>query len=510
VEKRLMAGYQFVDSSPAPFPPQAQAHGYQGSFNEPPSDEGEEEATEVMLEKSGVLRRSLPYFPDDLFDHLPKLLTEGLKMARHPRERDMLLLGMLANLSGCLPQVKLLYDQVYYSPHFYFLAIAHAGGGKGVLSLAALLPNAIAKHYEQQNEQTMKVYNQAMQDWDVEQRKALSERRAADLSLCPERPKLITLKVSPNISKSRLILYLEANGKLGVIINAPELDMVSGAIRQDCGKHDDVFRAAFQHEEVSSDYKIDGRQVMAHHPHLACCFSGTPDQLSKFIVSWENGLYSRMTIYAGEADWVWRSAAPREQGTDSRAVFIELSRELLEMHLFLLQSPTEVVFSTEQWEQHTQRFGRWLQEVVGEKENSPGAIVLRHGLMAIRIASILTTLRKCECPFCTPQYSCTDEDFTTAMQLVEVLIEHSLLLSTALISDETHTRKLRSFFRLRPILDSLDVTFTYHEYITEVKKKEMPISTAKRLLSKAVRCYLLDKDDDKYTKKLITPLMGKA
>ncbi|MEG0889988.1 MAG: DUF3987 domain-containing protein [Bacteroides sp.] len=56
-------------------------------------------------------------------------------------------------------------------------------------------------------------------------------------------------------------------------------------MKQDCGKHDDVFRAAFQYEGVSSDYEIDGRQVMAHHPHLACCFSGTPAQLTNFVYS---------------------------------------------------------------------------------------------------------------------------------------------------------------------------------------------------------------------------------
>ncbi|MEG1007607.1 MAG: hypothetical protein RSO15_15230 [Bacteroides sp.] len=54
------------------------------------------------------------------------------------------------------------------------------------------------------------------------------EATARSLTRPPPKKKLIILKVSPNISKSRLILYLEENGKLGVIINAPELDMVQG------------------------------------------------------------------------------------------------------------------------------------------------------------------------------------------------------------------------------------------------------------------------------------------
>lgn len=87
--------------------------------------------------------------------------------------------------------------------------------------------------------------------------------------------------------------------------------MVSGAIRNEYGKHDDVFRAAFQHEVVSADFKVNGRQVVAHHPRLALCFAGTPNQLARFIPSLESGLYSRFLIYTGQSDWCWRSAAPR-------------------------------------------------------------------------------------------------------------------------------------------------------------------------------------------------------
>ena len=62
-----------------------------------------------------------------------------------------------------------------------------------------------------------------------------------------------------------------------------ELDMLTNAMKQDCGKHDDVLRAAFHHEEASSYYKTDKRMVVAHVPHLALCLTGTPSQLHRFI-----------------------------------------------------------------------------------------------------------------------------------------------------------------------------------------------------------------------------------
>ena len=500
VRSRLMAGYQFVESR--------MAGDVKGDSGSPVSGlipvvarEGDaDEEEDNLFGKNEALRRQAPYFPDELFNHLPPLLSEGVQLARSRRERDMLLMGMLANISGCLPGVQVLYDQMYCSMHLYFMAIAHAGAGKGVLALASILPNAIHRHYEKQNQQATREYKEATLRWNLEVKQAEKAKRLPDLSLCPEAPRLMTLKVSANISKSRLIIYLEDNGKLGAIINATELDMVSGAIHQECGKHDVVFRAAFQHEEVSSDYKIDGKQVMAHEPHLAFCFAGTPSQLLAFIKSLANGLFSRIGIYTGEGEWKWRQVAPKKSGTDFRAVFRGLSERLLEMHLFLLQSPTEVVFTPEQWDVHAARFSNWLNEVVGEKEDSPGAIVLRHGLIAMRIAGILTALRKCEFAFATPEYNCSDEDFNTSMQLVEVLLEHSLLLSTSIPATDQPVRPMKAYFRLRPVFERLKTKFTYQEFMDEVHLQKLPDSTAKRLLAKAVDAQVIKKEEGGYRK----------
>ena len=55
-----------------------------------------------------------------------------------------------------------------------------------------------------------------------------------------------------------------------------------------------------------------------------------------------------------------------------------MGEELLRMFIFLSGSPTEVVFTEEQWKEHTERFRTYLREVVAEDDDSPGAIVLRH------------------------------------------------------------------------------------------------------------------------------------
>ena len=500
IEKTLLAGYQYADSRPLPEMTKSRVQGFKGSPLSSPGPTEEEEQEEVLLGKNKEIRRLAPCFPDEVFQHLPPLIAKGVAVAHDERERDMLLLGILSNLSACLPGVHVLYDQMYYSPHFYFVAVAHAGAGKGLLALAGMLPNAINAYYKKQDEARQKEYDTALCVWEAEQQAAHREKRVPDLALRPEEPVKHLLQISPNISKNKLIEVLEDNGRLGGIINATEIDMVSGAIQRDYGKHDDVLRAAFHHEVVSSDFKVNGRQVVAHEPHLACCFAGTPSQLPGFVSSLANGLYSRLSIYSGEGVWQWHPVAPDSAAPDFRTLFRRLSARLLEMHRFLSESPTEVVFTPGQWQMHTDYFSTRLAQVTSEHEDSPGAIVLRHGLIVSRIASILTALRKCEAAWQMKEYTCTDEDFRTAMQIVDVLLEHSLLLSTNLKNSDQPVRLLKPYFRLRPVLDKLVGNFTHSELLAEAERQGLPTSTAKRLLKKVVEAKLVVKEGDSYHK----------
>lgn len=396
IPPRIDSGYRYADMNKGPETPASRAHKAQGSpmrYSEP--NEGEEEAELEKLE-ADKLRREVPCLPDELFDRLPDFLKRGLTHVRNKRERDILLLSMITNISGCLPGVRMNYGGMVYSADLYLVALAGSGRGKGVMQLAAILPAAIQEYYDELNRKDEREYRQKLLKWNLEERLAAQEKRVPDLDQCPEMPVERILKVAPNISKSQLILALEAGGAVGLVMNASELDMISSAMHQEYGKHDDVMRAASQHEEVSSYFKTDHRLVVVSDPHLALCASGTPAQLHKFISSLENGMYSRVAFYVGQAHWEYKSANPGKARLDMRAYFKGMGEELLRMFIFLSGSPTEVVFTEEQWKEHTERFRTYLREVVAEDDDSPGAIVLRHGLMMSRIAMVLTALRKCE------------------------------------------------------------------------------------------------------------------
>ena len=497
IPPRIDSGYRYADMNKGPETPASRAHKAQGSpmrYSEP--NEGEEEAELEKLE-ADKLRREVPCLPDELFDRLPDFLKRGLTHVRNKRERDILLLSMITNISGCLPGVRMNYGGMVYSADLYLVALAGSGRGKGVMQLAAILPAAIQEYYDELNRKDEREYRQKLLKWNLEERLAAQEKRVPDLDQCPEMPVERILKVAPNISKSQLILALEAGGAVGLVMNASELDMISSAMHQEYGKHDDVMRAASQHEEVSSYFN---RLVVVSDPHLALCASGTPAQLHKFISSLENGMYSRVAFYVGQAHWEYKSANPGKARLDMRAYFKGMGEELLRMFIFLSGSPTEVVFTEEQWKEHTERFRTYLREVVAEDDDSPGAIVLRHGLMMSRIAMVLTALRKCEPQWNTSEWECSDEDFHTAMQIVDVLLEHSLLLSTSMDDTAGRIRPVKAFFKLRPVLKKMPREFTYSELMAAANEAGLPTASVKRYLLRLVYYQIVEKEDGKYRK----------
>ena len=211
-------------------------------------------------------------------------------------------------------------------------------------------------------------------------------------------------------------------------------------------------------------------------------------------------MYSRMAFYIGEGRWKWISAAPVEGSTDHVKLFRKLSEEVLRMFVFLSGSPTEVCFTPGQWEEHTQRFSNVLQEVVSEDDDSHGAIVFRHGLIAARIAMVLTALRKCEPMWNVQQCRCTDEDFHTAMAMTEVLLEHSLLLSSSLPGLALKARPLQQFHRALAVLRRLKHRFSYTDFVSSAMEDGASESTAKRLLRRVLQSHFVVNKEDGYVK----------
>ena len=83
--------------------------------------------------------------PDIIYQNLPDPIKELFTSIQNPYERDILLLGTLTVLSGCMPNVIGFYDRKWVSPNLYTFIEAPAGSGKGVLSWTRLVGMEIHK-----------------------------------------------------------------------------------------------------------------------------------------------------------------------------------------------------------------------------------------------------------------------------------------------------------------------------------------------------------------------------
>lgn len=501
IRQRITAGYQFIDSLPqkTEIPGEGSNRVHFPYDPAEPPDAGSEE--EDLLEKNNELRAQSPYIPDSAYSGLPQFLKDCVQYASDPRERDITLLGSLNCCSALFPGVSFFYKNALYSSHFYHALVANAAAGKGVVAFILSLLDATQEYYDRQRRDQKKAFEKAQMAWEAEVHQALREHRSPDSDKKPEEPKAKYLKTSSTTSKSRLLEQLATNGELGCHMSSTEINTLISSLAQDYDKYEDILCKAAHHEEISQSYKIDGDPIVVPRPHLALIMSGTPEQFTGFFRSHENGLYSRFLIYTRQLNPHWETCAPGEGRVDLREHFHTLGKKLFEMHKLLLESPTLVTFTPGQWERHTQQFGVWLKSALVEGKEFPTSIVFRHGLLAMRLASILTIFRKWDDYRYAKEYCCTDADFDTAMQIIATVIEHSLLLGTSLPDTGHPPVAMRKFHQFEDVLKKLPRIFSYIDFINAAKELGISVSTAKRYLRKAVEQELVVKQKDKYRKR---------
>ena len=505
IRQRITAGYQFIDSLPqkTEIPGEGSNRVHFPYDPAEPPDAGSEE--EDLLEKNNELRAQSPYIPDSAYSGLPQFLKDCVQYASDPRERDITLLGSLNCCSALFPGVSFFYKNALYSSHFYHALVANAAAGKGVVAFILSLLDATQEYYDRQRRDQKKAFEKAQMAWEAEVHQALREHRSPDSDKKPEEPKAKYLKTSSTTSKSRLLEQLATNGELGCHMSSTEINTLISSLAQDYGNYEEILCKAAHHEEISQSYKIDGEPIVVPRPHLALIMSGTPEQFTGFFRSHENGLYSRFLIYTRQLNPHWETCAPGEGRVDLREHFHTLGKKLFEMHKLLLESPTLVTFTPGQWERHTQQFGVWLKSALVEGKEFPTSIVFRHGLLAMRLASILTIFRKWDDYRYAKEYCCTDADFDTAMQIIATVIEHSLLLGTSLPDTGHPPVAMRKFHQFEDVLKKLPRIFSYIDFINAAKELGISVSTAKRYLRKAVEQELVVKQKDKYRKRRKRP-----
>ena len=460
-----------------------------------------EEIAENEKEEEEVIEEQCPQFADDIYEHLPEEIKKLLVVAKDNKERDIILLGILTVSSTLFPALRTIYGNRKYSAHIYTFIVAGAGAGKGGAMNGVILAKKTDREFERIYKAAKKEYEKKCVEWDMELKLALKERRKPDMDLKPEEPVHQTVITTPNSSKSQMIINVRNAGEDGLVIVSSEGDVLVVTLHADYGGQAAELRMFFHHEEVRQHFKIDKEQIVIPHPHVAMLLTGTPEQVVSLIQSTENGLFSRFLFYLMNDESVWKSQSPLKGngGIDLEELYGELGEKLKVNFFNTSGKEIMIYFTAEQWDTLDSVFEAELGIVSAEGEKNADAVVKRYGLITMRIAMTLSGYRIMEAGWQVADYTCQDEDFYTALQIVLTCMKHANHVSTMMKKQEKRGR-VSNFYKLLPILKKMPDTFRYKDFRVEVEKAGLYPNAAKRALKKYVATGLLSKDNNIYKK----------
>ena len=390
--------------------------GGQGEFSsQNPSEESEENSS-----NSSDSSIPLPTFSQFIRNKLPSIMQRIVTDSVSDVDADILILGSLAVFSACMPNVYGVYDRREVFANLFLYVTARASTGKGRLSLcrhlAAPLHTALRDKYRKQ----MKKYEAAQAAFVV--------NRKNGLAVQPKEPPFLTLFVPANSTATVVYQTLAQNNGVGLLFET-EGDTLANAFNSDLGNYSDGFRKAFHHESISYLRKKDHEYVEIVKPKFSAVLSGTPQQVLNLIPDAENGLFSRFIFYVMETELVWRDTFAFSEGAPADEQFKQIGLDFYKFQKTFARKRVQFTLSRAQQLQFNAFFEATQLRYAQLFGDDIIASVRRLGLILFRFAMILSVLRlideKQPSKKAGDRLVCSDADFSSALEMVKVLLCHS-------------------------------------------------------------------------------------
>jgi len=365
----------------------------------------------MSTKKNSVDLSTSPLIPEIVYQQLPPFLKELCSQFQPSRERDVFLTGIWGVVGGCITNVLGRYKDGSYYPDLYAIIVAPPASGKGTLTLIKLLGIPIQNSLNDNGSQEAEIQSED-KEIGVDTVNSNTDR---------------LLFIPADTSASMFIELLNRNGGRGIIFET-EVDTLANTLSQDWGLIDDKLRKGFQHEAISFARKTEKTVVKIDKPRISLVMSGTLGQITKLIRSTENGLFSRIIFYVYRSAFKWISVEPCYTCTNPEVFFLEKGEELLRIVQHCETYPAEFVLSKEQWQKFDAFFEPLMQEHPLLHGDDASGVVARMGLITFRIAMIISVFRRWENKSTEAQLICSDQDFTSALKLGEVYLEHATLM----------------------------------------------------------------------------------
>jgi len=371
-------------------------------------------ATDSVL-NAHVTGRDFPDVPPA--SQLPVLLQKVVEVFGNDKERDLVLYSSLVTIGGTMTNIKGTYRQSTCYTNLFFMAIAPPASGKSAMSYPRQLAQPIHQYYM------------------TESKMKQAEYKSLPKGSKGTPPPFKVVFIPGNTSSSKLIQHLSDNSSSNTpaILFENELDTISITTASDFGNYSDILRKTFHNESVSQSRRgNDGEYLDVTCPKLAVVLSGTPGQVFKFINNREDGLLSRFLVMNFNNNQGWQNVSPCPDCINLTDYFRALSLEYFKIWEFISKDELEITLSETQWNDLEDYCGRKYLEISLLHREDATSIIKRHGIMLFKLCMILTGLRESEYSLRVNKMVCRDEDFSTALYLIDKSLYSALEIYEAL------------------------------------------------------------------------------
>lgn len=347
-------------------------------------------------------------FSTKVFDTLPPVVQELLAPFETDKEKTIVTFSSLVSVSAALPKYYVNYYRGYGS-NLFGTIVGKAGSGKSLMSYSAILVQGIHEQRKMEYAAAMEEFHQSEDEHKQEPKERLFII-PADSSF----PKLIELLLtSPD----------------GAIMIEPELDTMTDAMKREDGKHSTIFRKVVEHEPVSYSTK-SGKTIEVYNSCLSFLLSGTPKQLGRLIGDMENGLFSRISFLAVDADNAFRLMFDFNDDK-KREKFQEVSEAVTDCYNKMKRNkPVELEFTQVQKMILQKRFSVIFNMFNEDPEEEDfNGVVFRLVVMLIRFIMVISVLSRHKkinggwvAPNLPEKIVCTNRDFVCGFRMLPALL----------------------------------------------------------------------------------------
>ena len=368
--------------------------------------------------------------------NLPKVMQDMLSLASTPEEQDILLMATLTAASACVPNLYFRYGPTgkkYYA-NLQCFVLAASASGKGIANLALEMMRVIDATY----------------------------------------PMLI----AGDSTLPAWYKVLEEQNGCGYM-HESEGSVITDIWKSAAANYNTALRKAAEHEPISRNRCKESSEIAC--PKLSMLLTGTYNQYRALVPSVENGYFSRLLTLCIRETHLFNKRYVCAKATQSAVPQI-VGRQMLKTYEQLAKGG-EVEWSLtdaqkERLGEHLESEYTTLINLLGDNFHSA---VVRMAVQIMRIAMILTAMRKLTIDNGQWKIECEDKDYETAEMIGNKLLLH-MAQAYRMIDGEVVelVPEVKPLDQRKVLYEQLPNEFEHKRLVEEAKTQGISRNTALR------------------------------